>query len=227
MWLQNTNYIYYTHVTRGKETSLDFKDRYQTAVKMNLKKTTLNSEFTLANLKELLRQITERLLENPDCDLAQNDWRYGIRFAGIDAFYQISKEERYKNELRNIQQYQTEENDDIDEEEIDLCDLIWSYRIENDLNALQKIESLTLEDFDDYEVSLAFASQIYAVKNYENYMLAIDQVKANYTKSIGYLLEVLQSQYFGKTSRIKALMIYSVTAGLRNGYLKKSILIQF
>ena len=105
--------------------------------------------------------------------------------------------------------------------------LIWSYRIENDRNALQKIESLTLEDFDDYEVSLAFASQIYAVKNYENYMLAIDQVKANYTKSIGYLLEVLQSQYFGKTSRIKALMIYSVTAGLRNGYLKKSILIQF
>ncbi|MFK7747751.1 MAG: BNR-4 repeat-containing protein [Kordia sp.] len=214
LWLQNTKYIYYAHDTRGKGIPLDFKDRFHTAVKMNLEKPRVNAALTKTNLTLLLRKIAERLLENPAYTLAQNDWRYGMFFKGIAAFYEISNEERYRNELLNIQQYQSEESE---ESEDDLYNLLWSYRTKNDRNALQKLESLRLQDFHGKEASLAFASQMLAIEEYADYIPVIDQLKAFYIKSMDSLLELLQYQYDGKTLKVKAFVIYSVAAAIRNG----------
>lgn len=221
LWLQNTKYIYYAHDTRGKGIPLDFKDRYHTAVKMNLLKPTLNAELTKESLITLLRQVAEQLLENPDHTLAQNDWRYGVMFAGIEAFYEITKEARYKNELLNIQQYQTEEDEDENEDEIDLYSLIWSYTSNNDRNALQKIEALTMRDFNGDEASLAFASEIYAIEKYNEQILNIDQLKDDCTKNTELFLEVLKVHYDVKTLRVRAFLIYSVAAGIRNDIFDK------
>ena len=142
LWLQNTKYIYYAHHTRGQTTPLDFKDRYHTSVKMNLLKPTLKAELTQENLINLLRQVAERQLENPQHDITQIDWRYGVGFAGMEAFAEITKEARYENELLNIKQYQREE--DEDEDEVDIKNMIWSYSAQNNRNYLQKLEEYNI-----------------------------------------------------------------------------------
>ncbi len=220
VWLQNTKYIYYAHDTRNKTAALDFKDRYQTAVKMNLEKKKADSKVTKANLVILLRQIAEHLLENPNHDVVQKSWRYGMFYAGIAAFYQITQEERYKNELLNIQQYQTEESEDVDEEDSNLMDLIWSYTAKNDRNTLQQLESITIQDFSG-EAGLHSASQIRAIEEFSEEILTIEELKKNTTKAIDVFLEALHARYVRKTEQVNALMIYSVAAGMRNGIFDK------
>lgn len=224
LWLQNTNYIYYAHDTRGKGIPIDFNERYQTAVKMNLRKPTLKAEVTKENLKVFLREMAEQLLENPDYSLHQNGWEYGLRFASIEAFYELTQEARYKNELVNIQQYQTEEQEDVDEDEdeFQLFNIIWSYMTKNDRNALQQLESLSLKDFNNQEVSLSCASEIRAIEKFENEILTIDSLKADCTKyADDIFLEVLKANYDVKLERVEALMIYSVAAGMRIGLFDK------
>ncbi|MEM6720715.1 MAG: BNR-4 repeat-containing protein [Bacteroidota bacterium] len=218
LWLQNTNYIYYAYDTRGKEIPIDFKDRYQTAVKMHLKKPTVSSEVTKANLIHVLRQIAEQLLENPDHSVQQQDWQYGMRFAGIEAFYQISEEARYQNELINIQQYQTEAQEDVDEDELDLIDLIWSYTTKDDPNGQQRLESLAIEDFEIQEASLTAASLIRTIDVFTDEILTIDALKATCKKHEERLfINLLNAHYIGKTEQVDALMIYSIAKGMQMG----------
>lgn len=219
LWLQNTKYSYYAHDTRGKTEALDFKDRFHTVVKMNLLKAKLKDELTKENLIVLLRRVAEQQLENPDYDIIRTDWRYGVGFAGIEAFAEITKETRYENELINIKQYQKEE--DENEDDIDIKSIIWSYTSSNDRNALQKIESLTMRDFDGDEASLAFASEIYAIEKYKGQILNIDQLRESCTKNTELFLEVLMVHYDVKPLKVRAFMIYSVAAGIRNGVFDK------
>jgi hypothetical protein len=224
LWLQNTNYIYYAHDTRGKGIPIDFKDRYHTAVKMNLQKPTLSTEVTKDNVQALLRQLAEQLLENPDYSLHQNGWEFGLQFAGIEAFYEMTQEDRYKNELLNIQQYQIEEQEDIDEDEarFKLFNIIWSHTTKNDRQALQQLESLTIRDFSGQEASLSCASKIRAIDTFENEILTINALKADCTKyTEDVFIETLNVRYVGKTERVTALMIYSVAAGIRLGVFDK------
>ncbi|WP_298511627.1 BNR-4 repeat-containing protein [uncultured Kordia sp.] len=223
LWLQNTKYIYYAHDTRGKETTLSFKDRYHTAVKMNLEKPTLNSELTEESVQELLRQIAEYLLENPNHEIAQNDWRFGIMFAGIDAFYKMTKEVRYKNELVNIQQYQQEESEDSDEDELDVFGTIWSYNARNDRVALQKIENLIPKDFSLKTLYFPTASLIYAIRNFNESITAIEALKKEFTRIVDALLinEIESASFIDEIPENKAFVIYCFAAGMNDGLVDK------
>ncbi|MEM6685219.1 MAG: BNR-4 repeat-containing protein [Bacteroidota bacterium] len=216
LWLQNTNYIYYAHDTRGKGIPIDFKDRYQTAVKFNLKKPVLQAQLTKANVIQFLREIAAQLLENPDHTLAQNDWLFGMQFAGIEALYQITQEERYQNELLNIQQYQTEESEDEDAEaSTEKLPLIWSYATADDRNSLQKIEELTPDSFRYYRVGLECASLVRVLENYKEYVLDITKFQTAYTKIANAIIDELGTNAF--TQRFtaqKLLLIYSLASGI-------------
>lgn len=216
LWLQNTKYIYYAHDTRGKGIPLDFKDRYHTAVKMNLLKPTLKAELTKENLIILLRKVAEQLLENPDHNLNQNDFEFGLIYAGIEAFYEVVKQERYKNELLNIQQYQSEENEDIDK--FDVMNIVWSYSNENNRNYLQKIEELKGESFIAYRIDLECASMMYAIRNYKENILDAESLKKEFIKITTNVMKELNSKtYQGRFMRQKALLIYSLAAGINDG----------
>ncbi len=222
LWLQNTKYIYYAHDTRGRTEVLDFKDRYHTAVKMNLLKPELKAELILENLITLLRQVAEQQLESANYNLKQNDWEFGLTYAGIAAFYTICNEERYKNELLNIQQYQTEEVEDVDEDEIDVINIVWSYSNENNRNYLQKIEELKGESFIAYRIDLECASMMYAIRNYKENILDVASLKKEFIKITTDVIKELNSKTFqGRFMRQKALLIYSLAAGINDGLIDR------
>ncbi|WP_430408910.1 BNR-4 repeat-containing protein [Kordia sp.] len=217
LWLQNTKYVYYSHDTRGQTAELNFKDRYQTAVKMNLTKSKIDSTLTIQNLTKTLRQVAEHQLENPNHEISKTNWKYGVFYAGLEAFAAMTKEARYENELLNIKQYQTEEEEEVN----NLFNSIWAYQETSDRITLQKIESITYRDFSNREAYLTLATQIKAIEKFDKEILAINELKKGTTKETALFLEALNSYYVGKTVRTKALMIYSVAAGIRNNLFDK------
>ncbi|QHI35565.1 hypothetical protein IMCC3317_09110 [Kordia antarctica] len=220
LWLQNTKYIYYANNTRDKTDPLNFRDRFHTSVKMNLLKPTLKAELTKENLIRFLREVVEHQLENPSRKLTYTYWRYGLGFAGVEAFAEITKEARYANELQNIQQYQTEE--DEDEDEIAIENIIWSYSAQNNREYLQKIETLTVEDFSEMESDLPIASVIRAIEKFEQTIVAIDEFKKIYKTSVNLMIQEFNFEPFTELNlRRKALLIYSFAAGIRNGLIDK------
>ncbi|AXG71602.1 BNR repeat-containing family member [Kordia sp. SMS9] len=223
MWLQNTKYMYYAHDTRGKGLAIDFKDRFQTAVKMNVQKPVVTSELTKENITLLLRQIAELLLENPKHNLSKNSWDYGVYEAGILAFYELTKEARYENELLNVQQYQTEEIEDSDEDFSRILDLIWSPTAKNDRNTLQKIEKLTKNSFKGYRIDLEYASLLYVLRNFESTILELAPLKKQFVAMSQRVADELNSETF-KTERFtrqKFLLIYGLAAGINDGLIDK------
>ncbi|WP_046744703.1 BNR-4 repeat-containing protein [Kordia zhangzhouensis] len=214
-WLQNTNYVYYAHQTRGKTDELDFKDRYHTAVKINIPKPALHSQLSTKNVLSFLRVIAERSLENPNHALLPTDWRFGLNYAGIKAFAEITGEQRYQNELDNIQQYTTEETS---EDELSITDIIWSYQTPNERSYLQKIESLNVKDLPNEDADIALASWIHAMDTYESQLTTIEELKEYLKKSSDTFLELLTANYVGKTYRTRALAIYALATGIRTGY---------
>ncbi|WP_046755765.1 BNR-4 repeat-containing protein [Kordia jejudonensis] len=222
LWLQNTKYIYYAHDTRGKTISLPFKNRYHTAVKMNLQKSALRIAVTKQNLEKLLRNVAERLLENPDHSLDVNGFRYGIACAGLEAFYKVCKEARYKNELLNIKQYQTEEDEDEDEENFYTLDIVWSYSSKNNREYLQKIEKVTSKELSEFRVDLQCASMIYLLRNFEENILDSKRLKNEFSKISTTILAELNAEAFHKRFTTgKVLLIYSLAAGINDGLLDK------
>jgi hypothetical protein len=221
LWLQSTNYIYFAHDTRGKTKEIDFEDRFHTSVKMTLKKPSLSTSLNKKNVLHLLRQITAQLLENPDHSMSKQRWEFGMWYVGIEAFYEITNEARYKNELHNIQQYFGDTLEDVDEENTTIFDVIWSFNAKNNRKALQQLESLNVKDFDGEEASLSFASQIRAIEQFENEIVSIEALKASISKEKDAFLELLNPKHVGDTFQIRSLVIYSIAAGIRNGIFDK------
>lgn len=221
LWLQNTKYIYYAHNTAGKTEALHFRDRYRTAVKMNLLKPTLKAELTKENLINLLRQVAEHQLENPYRKLTHTYWRFGLGFAGIEAFYDITKEARYENELLNIKQYEREEDEFGGEREVP--NLIWYYSAENNREYLQKLEEVIIDDFMNHEVGLSYASMMRAIEKFEQTIVAIDDIKAKIRENTDMFIKELQSDddNYHTVLRTKALTIYSVAKGIEHGLFDK------
>ena len=220
LWLQNTNYIYYALNTREKTDALNFEDRYHTAVKMNVLKPTLKAELTKENLIHVLREVVEHQLENPKYDVAQTDWRYGVGFAGVEAFAEITKEARYLNELTNIKQYQKEEVED--EEEIDIKSIFWSYLAKSNRNYLQRLEEFTISDFEYYVIGLDCASMIRAIENFDEVIIKIEEFKEKFKKNLETAVIDLENYDASKlTLRGKAFLIYALAKSMRKDLLDK------
>ncbi|WP_420573870.1 BNR-4 repeat-containing protein [Kordia sp.] len=217
LWLQNTKYIYYAHDTRGKTEALNFRDRYRTAVKMNLRKPKLEAELTKENLINFLRQVAEHQLENPNRKLTYTYWRYGLGFAGTEAFFDITKEARYKNELLNIKQYEREEDEFGGEKKVP--NLIWYYSVENNREYLQELEEVKMDDFMNHEIGLAFASMMRAIEKFDQTIVSINEIKAKIRENTDFFIKNLQSKEddYHEVLLSKALVIYSVTKGIQLG----------
>ena len=215
VWLQNTNYVYYAFQTREKTASLAFDERYHSVVKMDILKPSLTKTQDPKALITFLRAVAENNLENPDHTFLKTDWNFGVWYSGIEAFAEITNEDRYRNELNNIRQYTTEETD---EEALSLLDVIWSYQTPNERSYLQKIESLKVTDFPDVDADIVFASWIRAMERYGAEITTIEELKAYLIKSNEAFLELLTVNYEGKTYRTRALSIYVMAAGIRNGW---------
>lgn len=217
MWIQNTKYIYYAHDTRGKAAALNFNDRFHTAVKINLPKPELHTEVTVPNVTAFLRQIAESLLENPDDVMSKNKWYTCLAYQGLHAFCDVINETRYKNELRNMEQYQLDETEDFDEEAIDIYYMIWSHTTPNNRKYLQRIETINSKDFENSGVILPIATWMYAIRNYKTHITEIDTLKKDYPKVVDLLLNEIKNDSFLEIhSRDASLIIYILAAGIND-----------
>ena len=219
LWLQNTTYIYYAHDTRGNSEELNFRDRYRTAVKMNLLNHNLTDELKKDNLIELLRRVAAQLLENPYRKLTYTYWRYGLSFAGIEAFYDLTKEARYHNELINIKQYEQEEDEFGEERKVP--NLIWHYAALEKRAYLQKLEEVVVDDFMNIEIGLSLASMMRAIEKFDEYITDIDKLKSKIIENSDLFIKEFKTDDPNLSIATKALLIYGISTGIRNGIFDK------
>ena len=219
LWLQSTNYIYFAHDTRGKTKEIDFKDRFHTSVKMNIKRPAVETELTKRNVKTFLRYIVEQQLESSTHTRAAHNSFSEAFFKGVNAFYDISGENRYINELLNYTQYQIDTTEDDDEHGayIDIYNLVWTTKSENTRIELQKIEALTIANFEYFREGLKQASMLIAIREFDTKILGLESLKNDLAKELDTLLNEID---FSKTNGImqhKILALYSLAAGINDG----------
>ncbi|EDP96035.1 hypothetical protein KAOT1_07698 [Kordia algicida OT-1] len=217
LWLQNTKYIYYAHDTHGKTEAIDFKDRYHTAVKMNLLKPQVDATVTIKNCTKFLREIAESLLENPDDVMSKNEWYACLAYQGLNAFCDVTNETRYKNELRNMEQYQLDETEDLDEEVIDIYYMIWSHTTPKNRKYLQRIETVNSKDFENRGMILPIATWMYAIRNYKTHIAEIDTLRKDFPKVVNLLLnEIKDDSFLEVHPREASLITYILAAGIND-----------
>ncbi|MCF8715524.1 glycoside hydrolase family 88 protein [Joostella atrarenae] len=99
MWMQNTNYITYSH---APWTKLSFEERFHSSIKMNLKSPKITDPLNPNQIIDIMRQTADWQFANP-YDLERVlEWHWATYFIGLQGLYEITKEDRYKEEMINV-----------------------------------------------------------------------------------------------------------------------------
>jgi rhamnogalacturonyl hydrolase YesR len=102
LWMQNTRYQHFADGPQFKSIGGKFPDRFHSSIKMNLKPSAVTNPLAKSQIVEIMRRTADWQLANPFPKIHLLDWHYGAFYTGIRALYEISGEERYRNELINI-----------------------------------------------------------------------------------------------------------------------------
>jgi len=100
LWMQNTRYIHYA-AAGLKSYPLNFNERYLTAIKTCISSPTLTNPVDSA-------QIVAKMCQTADWQLAtaekssRTDWIWGTFYLGLKDLFEITKDNRYFNELENV-----------------------------------------------------------------------------------------------------------------------------
>ena len=99
MWMQNTNYINYSHASW---TGLSFEERFQSSIKMNIESPKISDALNPDQILDVMRQTADWQFANP-YDLKRIlEWHWATYFIGLQSLYDITQEERYKEEMINV-----------------------------------------------------------------------------------------------------------------------------
>ncbi|MEJ6792614.1 MAG: hypothetical protein QNK89_07790, partial [Lacinutrix sp.] len=153
-------------------------------------------------------------LEKPLANIEKADHKYGMLFEGINAFYDISKEDRYKNELLNIYQYEEE----VESEALSLENLIWHFNLGDDRTVLSRLNALGTEDLEkiNAEIKVVTLSKLLTLINEDD---NIEKKKLNqlYLKHADQVLK--EKREYKDFSQIytNALSVYTIAKGINDG----------
>jgi rhamnogalacturonyl hydrolase YesR len=104
LWLQNTNYLHFANGTALEKLGGKFETRFHSSVKMNLLLPEIVAPLKQYEIVNIMRRAADWQLANPYYGISRTDWHYGALYTGIRAFYELTGEARYKNELLNVGQ---------------------------------------------------------------------------------------------------------------------------
>lgn len=104
LWMQNTKYIRYAFDQRLVHMGGTFKDRFHTAIKINVENPPVTDFLEKDGIVKIMRRTADWQFENPRFRINPLDWHYGALYTGVRALYEITGENRYRNELYNIGQ---------------------------------------------------------------------------------------------------------------------------
>ncbi|MBQ0788106.1 MAG: hypothetical protein KBT69_11430, partial [Oceanihabitans sp.] len=214
LWVQNTNYINYSLYSVDKNSALHFKDRYQSAIKMDIKYPETNTKATKEGILQNMRELLNWELENPSGNLKKTDYKYGIFFEGIKAFYDISKENRYKNELLNILQYEEE----IELEALSLENLIWSFNLGDERTILHRLNEIKTTDVEKIkeDIKIVTLSKLLTLIN-ENDNIEKKNLEQLHLKYVSHLLKIEKDDTNFSQIYTNALSIYTIAKGINEG----------
>lgn len=104
LWMQNTKYHHFTYGDRMKDWGLEFKDRYQTAIQTSIPMNSVSNPLSKQGVVDMMQRAADWHLSNPRYKYDPIDWHYGALYTGVRALYEVTGEDRYRNELINIGQ---------------------------------------------------------------------------------------------------------------------------
>jgi rhamnogalacturonyl hydrolase YesR len=102
--MQNTRYRHFAYGRYVKETGGKFMDRFHTAIKMDRVSPQVNDFLDPDQMVLIMQRVADWQLANPFKRISRTDWHYGAFYTGLRALYEVTEENRYKNELINIGQ---------------------------------------------------------------------------------------------------------------------------
>lgn len=99
LWMQNSKYIVDSY---SSSTEISWVDRFQSAIKIGTQSTTISDPLEPSQIKDVMRQTADWQFANPYDLNRLNDWHWGTYYVGMQALYELTAEDRYKQELINI-----------------------------------------------------------------------------------------------------------------------------
>lgn len=111
-WMQNTRYHFYSYPAWRKDLKLRFKDRFLTAIKMDISSPVITDPLDKTQVVRIMHQVADWQLANPWERSSRIDWHWGAFYTGLRAYYELTGEDRYKNEMINVGQYHDWELED-------------------------------------------------------------------------------------------------------------------
>ncbi|TRX61687.1 hypothetical protein FNH22_02600 [Fulvivirga sp. M361] len=100
LWMQNTKYIEYSYANWTKH--IKWSERFQSSIKMDITSPKMTDPFDPGQIEEIMRQTADWDFANP-YDLERIlEWHYGAFYTGVKALYELTKEDRYKQEMINV-----------------------------------------------------------------------------------------------------------------------------
>jgi hypothetical protein len=217
LWVENTKYIYYSLAANENNMALKFNDRFQTAIKMDIEYPIANKEASKLNVINTAREILDWQLENTNDYLNKTDYKHGILFDGITAYYSITNENRYKNELLNYIQYEKEEGNEITA----LENLIWFYNNDNNRIISNKLNAITTDDINNIneDIRLITLTKLLSIINEDDNM-EMESLKTLYLQAI--INVKIKDQDYNKNVFANTLKTYSIGKGINDGLLPLS-----
>ncbi|WP_185154051.1 glycoside hydrolase family 88 protein [Fulvivirga sp. M361] len=102
VWMQNTKYLNYSHASWTKT---HWADRFHSSIKMDLPSPAITDPLAPKQIIDVMRQTADWQFANPYDLKRLLEWHWGTYFIGIQALYELTQEDRYKQEMINIGEY--------------------------------------------------------------------------------------------------------------------------
>ena len=87
-----------------KELKMPFKDRFHSSVKLDIPSPQIYDPLKAGDILNIMHQTADWQLANPWRKSSRLDWHWGAFYTGLRALYEVTGEDRYKNEMINIGQ---------------------------------------------------------------------------------------------------------------------------
>ncbi len=103
LWMQNTKYIEYSFASWT--TWIKWSERYHSSIKMDVPAPIMTDPLNPGQILDVMRKTADWQFANPyDLDRIL-EWHWGTYFDGVAKLYELTKEDRYKQEMINVGQH--------------------------------------------------------------------------------------------------------------------------
>lgn len=99
LWVQNT---FFTPSVLNSNNVSSCYQRVLTSIKCNRKNEEINSFTDSDNVKKIMKRVVDWQFANPYDLKRLDDWQWATFYVGLESFYDITKKERYFQEMINI-----------------------------------------------------------------------------------------------------------------------------